>query len=159
MCVALCWNRDRRPGPVFAWSEGLRGALESTLGPVLEELENRAAHDDEEVAEQRRRAEEWQRQAEEQRERELRARIEQARAARLADEVAAWRLSRGVIDYVAALRATLDDVDEPERQRLASWCDWAETFAARSDPTQNSARVRGLDDERDRFFAQSRGWP
>jgi hypothetical protein len=74
------------------------------------------------------------------------ARIEQERATRLADEVAAWRLGRDAGHYIAALRDRLDQLDADERERIAAWCDWAEAWCRRTDPVRNPAVIRGLEE-------------
>ena len=79
------------------------------------------------------------------------ARIESARVERLKDELAAWRLAQEVREYVAVLRLQSESAAADDRERLTRWCDWAEAWSRRADPTVNIARVAGLDDERDRF--------
>lgn len=132
------------------WSEG-RSALERKLGSLFEELERRA-DEDERLAEERARREEERRRQEERRlERELRARIEKARATRLSDEIAAWRRAQQIREYVAVLRLRLDHLEESERERVSAWCEWAEEWSRRSDPTINLSRIVGLDEERDGY--------
>ena len=89
LMISLPRNYDGRQSN---WTEGPRGALEGKLGAVFTELELRAEADDR-IAGERARAEvERQRRVEEQLERERLARIEEARAKRLASEIANWRL-------------------------------------------------------------------
>jgi hypothetical protein len=128
------------------WTEGPRGPLEAKLASAFVELVRRANEDDRRDAERRAWEEERQRQAAARAERGRLARIEQARADRLAEEVAAWRLSRDVRMYIEELRERLPELEADERERVAGWCDWAEAWAARHDPTVNLAKIVGLDE-------------
>ena len=125
--------------------------METRLALLFEELERRAEEDDRLDAERARQRELWRIEEERRLERELLARIESARAQRLQDEIAAWRLAQEVREYVAVLRLQSESATDDERERLERWCDWAEAWSRRTDPTMNMARVVGLDDERDRF--------
>jgi hypothetical protein len=138
------------------WSEGRGGPLENHLAAVLEELERRAEADDKRAEEWARAEAERLRLEEERRERERLARIEQARAGRLAAEIAAWTLARQVREYIAVLRGRLPELDKDERTRVAAWCDWAEAWATRADPTLNTARIKGFDDGHDSTADRSR---
>lgn len=141
------------------WTEGPRGTLAEKLTTFFPELERRADEDDRRDEERRRWQEERQRQEQERAERELRARIEQARVGRLEEELSLHRLAAEAREYVAALRARLErdrEVEHDERERVGAWCDWVEAWCKRADPTLNLKRIRGLDDERDRFYTPPR---
>lgn len=127
------------------WTEGPRGPLEGKLASVFAELKRRADEDDRRDAERRAREEEHRRGAEDRAERERLARIEQARVERLREEVGAWRLAEGVREYVEVLRDRLPELGEEDANRVAAWCDWAEAWAKRTDPTANVATIVGLD--------------
>jgi hypothetical protein len=133
------------------WTEGPRGSLAEKLASFFPELERRADVDDRRAEERARRQEAWRRAEDERQERELRLRIERSRVARLAEEIAAWRLAAEVRAYITALRAVLSELSGEDRDRVATWCDWAERWAAREDPVLNPGRIKGLDDDRDRF--------
>lgn len=128
------------------WTEGPRGPLEGKLASVFVELERRAEEDDRRDADRRVQEEERRRAAEERAERERLAKIEQARVDRLREEVSAWRLARDTRVYIEELRERLPELDDEERERVAGWCDWAERWAERSDPTANVAKIVGLDE-------------
>lgn len=135
------------------WTEGVRGPLEAKLGSVFAALEERVIEDD-------RRAAEWARQAEIRRQEEIERaaraqaqRIEKARAERLVAEAGAWERSELVRRYLEALQAGLPELEPSERERLSTWCVWADGWAGRSDPVTSTQRIVGFDDERD-----ARGW-
>jgi len=146
LMMSLPRNYDGRQSN---WTEGPRGALEGKLGAVFTELELRAETDDR-IAEERVHAEkERQLRVEEQLERERLARIEEARAKRLASEIASWRHADEIREYVIALRKRITELPHEQQDELERWCEWAETWAERFDPIVNTARIAGLDDVRD----------
>lgn len=126
------------------WSAGPRGGLERKLPSFFAELERRADEDDRRAKEQRRRQEEWRRKEQERIERERAAQIEQARVTRLLAEVSAWRRARDVEEYVAALRSRLEGVGLEDRERISAWCDWAEEWGRRTDPSLGPSLICGL---------------
>lgn len=128
------------------WTEGPRGPLEAKLASVFAELERRADEDDRRDVERRAWEKERQCEAAARAERERLARLEQGRAERLAEEVRAWRLARDVRVYIEELRERLAELDADERERVGAWCEWAEGWAERHDPTVNVAKVVGLDE-------------
>lgn len=132
------------------WLEG-RKPLEAQLPLLFDELERRAAEDDHRAEERARQQAELQRQEEQRFERELRERIENTRVSRLSAEITSWRLAQETRAYIAALRQRLAALEPEERERIAAWCDWADSWSRRGDPTINTRRIRGVDDERDRF--------
>jgi hypothetical protein len=71
----------------------------------------------------------------------------QARVTRLLEEIAMWRRARGVDEYVAALRSRLGDLELEDRERIGAWCDWAEDWRLRTDPSLGLSLVRGLLEE------------
>jgi hypothetical protein len=146
---------SRWHGARSSWVEG-RKELAAQLPLVFAELERRADEDDRRAEERKREQAERAVREHEQYERQQRQRLEDARIARLTAEIGAWRLAQESREYISALRARLDDLDVAERARVAAWCDWVDEWNTRSDPTINVARVRGLDDERDRLFYPSR---
>jgi hypothetical protein len=129
------------------WSAGVRGGLVRKLPSFFAELERRAAEDDRRAEEQRRRQEEWRRQELERMERQRAAQIEQVRVTRLLEEVAAWRRSQDVAEYVAALRSRLGELELEDRERIGAWCEWAEDWRRRTDPSLQLSLVRGLLEE------------
>jgi hypothetical protein len=137
---------SRYDGARCNWTEGPRGNLDTKLSSFFAELERRAQGDVRRDEERARAAEERRRAEEERRERERLARIEQARVERLRDEVGAWRLAEDVREYVEVLRDRLSDLSEEDARRVAAWCDWAEAWAERADPTANVATIVGLDE-------------
>ena len=130
------------------WTEGPRGSLEGKLGAIFSELESRAQADDRIAAERTRAAEERQRRLEEEMERQRLARIEDGRAKRLTSEIDAWRQAGQVREYVGALRKRVVELLDAERDRLERWCEWAEAWLEQADPSINTARILGLDDDR-----------
>jgi hypothetical protein len=137
---------SRYDGARCNWTEGPRGALETKLSSFFAELERRAEDDVWRDAERARAAEARRRAEEERRERQRLARIEQARIARLHEEVGAWRLARDVGEYIEELRERLAELEEDESARITAWCDWAEAWSERADPTVNIANVVGLNE-------------
>jgi hypothetical protein len=136
---------SRYDGARSNWTEGPRGNLETKLVSFFAELERRAEDDVRRDEERARAAEERRRTEEDRRERERLEQIEQARVERLSEEVGAWRLAVGVHEYVEALRDRMPELDEKDRARVTAWCDWAEAWAERSDPTANVAKIVGLE--------------
>jgi hypothetical protein len=139
-----------RRGARSSFSEG-RSSLATRLALLFAELERRAEEDDRLDAERERQRELRRIEEEHRLERELLARIESARLERLKGEIAAWRLAQEVREYVAVLRLRSESAEEEDWERLTRWCEWAEAWSRRADPTVNISRVAGLDDERDRF--------
>ncbi len=138
------------------WGEGPRASLEEQLVLLFAEIERRAEEDDQRAEERLREQAERQRQQVARQEREQLERIEKARLSRLRTEIDVWRLAAEARDYVAALRVRLPELAEADRQRIAAWCDWADAWSARADPIVATDKIRGLDDERDRFFTPPR---
>jgi hypothetical protein len=136
---------QRWRGARWRWTEGPRGPLEGKLGAVLAEIERRAGEDDAR-AEEWSRCEEQRRRAEPERlEQQRRAQIEHERIERLTAERLAWQAAAATRRYVAALRVATADLPADTQARIAAWCDWAEQWAARSDPTANPDLVTGLE--------------
>jgi hypothetical protein len=135
-----------------SWTDGAR-SLDGRFDHVFEVLERRVVADDAAVIERRRRDEERRRAEEQRMERERLRRIDDARHERATAEMHAWRSASQLAEYAAALRSRLPDLASPERERIASWCDWLEERVRRSDPVQTTSLIVGLDDERD-----GRGW-
>jgi hypothetical protein len=127
------------------WTEGPRGPLEGKLASVFEVLEERAKADDIAAAERARAQQERERIANEQRELARVRQIEDTRAKRLLAEAAAWDRSTQIRSYVEALNRRLPELDPPERQRLASWCEWAADWADRGDPVLHTELIAGVD--------------
>src|SRR5437879_6160218 len=97
------------------WTEGPRGALETKLPSVFVALEEWAT-DDDQIAAQRARAEEQrQRELAARLERERLARIENNREERLLGEVLAWQRAAQVRQYLTALMARLPGLEDDER--------------------------------------------
>jgi hypothetical protein len=120
------------------WAEGPRGGLDRKLPAFFAELERRAGMKDDCRAEERRRESELRRQhALEQAERERLQRIEQARVEQLRHEVASWRFSADVREYVEALRARDDTLATEQRTAVIEWCEWALDWAQRNDPSRS----------------------
>lgn len=142
----------RYTGARSNWSGGPPGPLVKKLPSFFAELERRAGEDDERARERARAQEERLRREQERVERERQARIEAARATRLQEEIDAWRLAHEVREYIAALRLRLDEVEDEdeERARISAWCDWAERWSRRRDPTLNLVRIVGLVDREER---------
>jgi hypothetical protein len=137
-----------------SFSEGPRGAIDRRLPTLFEELAARAGRDDERVRERERMQEERVRAAQERAEREQLQRVENARAARLTEEITGWRLARDARIYVEELRHGLDALEPDDRERIRAWCEWIEGWVARADPTTNPRRIHGVDDEHDSYFVR-----
>jgi hypothetical protein len=135
------------------WFAGPRGGLEHKLPLFFAELERRADEDDLRDEQRQRNAEARRRQELERMERQRLAQIELARATRLLEEITAWRRAQDVDDYVAALRSRLEELEPEDRERISAWCDWAEDWRRRTDPTIRPALVSGLLDH------ETRAWP
>lgn len=86
--------------------------------------------------------------------------MEAARAARLSDEVTAWRAAADARDYLDALRELLPGLSGEDQERVGAWCAWIVGRIERTDPSLNVAQIRGVDDDRDRFFVHpaARTW-
>ena len=134
------------------WIDSPR-SLNGYLDRVLDALEQRAIGDDARAAEAERRRQEHERETALREENARLARIENARATRALAEAKAWRDARELNAYAEALRAVLSQLESAEAERIASWCDWIEDRARRSDPTHSTTLVRGFDDQRD-----GQGW-
>jgi len=135
------------------WTEGPRGRLEYKLASVFETLTKRASDDDRQAAEAARRTEELRREQAAYAETERRRRIERERAERLTAEADAHDQALQVRRYIAALRGRLAELPNEERDRVASWCHWAESWLEASDPAISTRLIIGFDrqrDERDR---------
>jgi hypothetical protein len=139
---------SRWSGARSNWSEGPRGGLETKLPSLFEELERRAAEDDRRAAEHARCEEQWRREWQQRLERERRARVIKDRVERLSGEIASWRLAEETLEYVAALRGGLAQLEAADRDRVSAWCDWAEAWSRETDPTLNVAGIGGLDGQR-----------
>jgi hypothetical protein len=114
---------------------------------VFEALEQRMVRDDQWAAERDRRMAELRQQQERRAEIARLDRIEDLRRRRAVDEMRAWRAAQGLIEYAAALRASLADLDPAEHERVVRWCDLIDDHARRSDPTRSTSLVLGLDDD------------
>ena len=131
------------------WTEGPRGALEAKLPSVFAALEEWAAEDDRIAAEFERAEQQRQRELEARLERERLARIEKKREERLLGEVLAWQQAAQVRQYVVALTERLLALEEKDRQLIQDWIDWARRRADGIDPTVSIAKIRGLLDPAD----------
>ena len=65
----------------------------------------------------------------------------------------ARRLAQDTREYIALVRLRLHELAEAEPDRVSAWCDWAEDWSRRNDPTLNPSHTCGIDDERDRYRA------
>lgn len=123
----------------YTYSDGARWTLESRLGHLLLNLEDRAAE-----SERRKRQEEL-REAEQRREwyaavaraRELH--IEQHRAKVLVEQAEAWTRAEEIRAFCLAARARTAGGTAPEGE--AEWLQWAEAYAARIDPLSSLLRT------------------
>jgi hypothetical protein len=120
----------------YSYSDGARWTLESRLGHLLQDLERLAAeaeHREREKelheAEQRRR---WYAAVARAREQQ----IEQHRATVLSGQIRAWRQAAEIRAFCQAARARADDA--PVSSDEADWLEWAEAYAERLDPLQDS---------------------
>jgi hypothetical protein len=132
-----------------SWAEGPRGSLEDKLPSILRTLEERANADDQAAIEHARRAEELRHEQEARDARARHMRIENARVDRLLAEIEAWRRSANIRAYITTLEQKLPDLDADENTRIAEWCDWANDWADRSDPTVHTSLIEGFNDEHD----------
>jgi hypothetical protein len=146
--LMICLPHGYRGGR-SSWSEGPRGSIERKLPGVFEALAQRASDDDVRAAELERKRREYEAEQELERERARRRRIDDARLKRAVSEAGAWRRARELAAYAAALRANLDGLDETERDRITAWCDILDDLIVRSDPTQSTALIVGVDDDHD----------
>lgn len=152
------WDRENADGRGWQqrWSDGSRAPLEAKLDSVLRALRARADADVVLANERARADEQRRREAIERQAREQRDRIEQARGERLIAEAAAWRRAAELRAYVAAMRARLDGLEPHESDRLRAWIAWAEDYVERTDPITYPELIRGLDDDRDRYWYPQR---
>ncbi|HZO36729.1 MAG TPA: hypothetical protein VFB41_07630 [Solirubrobacteraceae bacterium] len=133
-------------GGRVTWNEGPRGALETKLASIIESLAARADADDARAIEAARAAEQRRQTEAARAAHERQRRIENARLERLLAEVQAWRSAQDVRAYISALRADLDEMAYDDRRRVEPWCDWAEEWSSRVDPTSSPGLIRGLSD-------------
>jgi hypothetical protein len=126
------------------WTEGPRGGLEGKLPGFFAELERRAEEDDHRAEERQRQAELRRQHELEQIERQRLQQIEQARLEQLTKEVASWRLADDVRTYVTAIRRRAEAENPANGAEILDWCDWALSWADRSDPELNLERLAGL---------------
>jgi hypothetical protein len=135
------------------WSDGPRGPMERKLPSVLRTLERRAQANDLAAREPAIRIEELRRDAEERETRARRSRIETTRSERLLREVAAWRRSSDLRDYIEALEQRVATLEGDERTRVIGWSSWARewptgrTRAATPRSSSASTTKATLDDE------------
>ena len=146
LCLLL---PNGRRGGRASWSDGSRGPVERKLASVLRTLAARSSADEQMSIERARRNEELRRDLQAREERARRARIEDARVERLLAEVRAWRRSADIRGYIAALEQQLLTLEGDERAVIADWTTWARDWAARSDPVRRTSMIVGIDDERD----------
>jgi hypothetical protein len=118
-----------------SWSDSAKSLLDDKLPQITREMEIRS-----ELADRERLAEE-----ERNRQRELEQRrrtdrataklIESNRIDMLNAQVTAWRQARLLDDYLAAMAARIEHLDDPAAVAAGSeWLAWAKAYAARSDP-------------------------
>jgi hypothetical protein len=130
-----------------SWTDGPSGLIESKLMPVLKALEERADASERHAKEAALSDEKRRREQAEKEAGSRRIELENARAERLLAEAKAWYRSEDVRSYIAALERRLPDLDGEEHARLAKWCSWAKDWVDRSNPTQNTSLIAGLEIE------------
>ncbi|WP_282700257.1 hypothetical protein [Streptomyces sp. CC219B] len=118
----------------YSCSDGARWTLESRLGLLLQDLEDRAAEAarrdrDQELLETERRRR-WYAAVKQARERQ----IEQHRAEFLSAQVGAWQRVAEIRAFCQAARARTESTLAPAEE--TSWLEWAEAYAAQLDPLQ-----------------------
>lgn len=152
------WFPDGYGGGRAKWTEGDRGPLEHKLESVLRTLERRAQQDDAAAIEHARRHEGWQGEQGAREEQQRQQRIEHARSQRLPAETGARRRASETRAYLAALEKKLLSLAEEEPGRIAAWIAWANRWAKRADPAENTQLIVGFDDRQDQFASLANPW-
>ncbi|WP_247196944.1 hypothetical protein [Streptomyces sp. GESEQ-35] len=125
----------------FSYSDGARWTLESRLGRLLQKLEHLAAE-----AERQQREREKELREAEQRHRWYAAiaqareqQVERHRAKVLTEQVRAWQQALEIRSFCHAARARVGDAPIPADE--VEWLEWAEGYAARTDPLCSTLRT------------------
>jgi hypothetical protein len=129
LSISLLASGYRREGRAVAWSDRKSWKLEDKLGELLQELELRAVEDDKREAEEKRQAEDRQRQWELAIEGAKQRFHEVQRANVLRAQVAARAEAKVMADYLAELEQS-----HGESPESAAWIEWVRGFIARVDP-------------------------
>jgi hypothetical protein len=114
-----CDGYGRRGGRVASWADRRSWTLEDKLPELLQELEIRAAEDDQAELERQREAEERQRQWEMAAERAKERFLEHHRAQILREQIVAWQQARIIRDYLSDLEERHGSSPES-----AEWIAW-----------------------------------
>jgi hypothetical protein len=127
------------------WSDSTRIQVEGKLGEVVQEVEHRAAAEDQAREQRRRQQEEWLA-AEEQKEAEVRrqwtAAMQEARDRAIEDHrgrtfggaLSAWTTAVEIRHFCAAMEQVA--AENPERAaEVGHWVRWGHTLASQMDPT------------------------
>jgi hypothetical protein len=132
LTISLVASGYRREGRAASWSDRKSWTLEDKLPELLQELELRAVEDDEREAEEKRQAEERQRQWELAIERARQRFIEAYRAKVLRAQIAARQEAQVMSAYLAELEAAHGASAES-----AEWIEWVREYIRRLDPLQS----------------------
>ena len=136
----------------------IASAVATKLESVLGTLQRRAQQDDTAAIEHARRHEEWRRERDGRQEQQRRQRIEHARSQRLLAQTMAWRRVAETRGYLQALEQKPPLLLEAERGRVAAWIEWANGWAKRADPVENTQLIVGFDDRQDQFASLPSPW-
>jgi hypothetical protein len=129
LSISLLASGHSREGRAATWSDRKSWTLDDKLPDLLQELELRAVEDDHHAAEEKRKAEERQRQWELQMERARQRFLEAHRAKVLRAQIAARQEAQVMSAYLAELEAAHGASSES-----AEWIDWIRDFITRLDP-------------------------
>lgn len=137
-----------------SWSDGKSANLENVLAQILQELELRAAFEEERRQAQQRRNEE--------RRRTWQAQVEQAtqdlqehhRAEVLLDQARRWEQTSLLRRYIAELTDLVDQLDEGEAcAKAQAWVSWCTSYVASVDPLRQPIQGPGPVDPRPELLA------
>jgi hypothetical protein len=132
LTISLVASGYRREGRAASWSDRKSWTLEDKLPELLQELELRAVEDDEREAEEKRQAEERQRQWELAMERARDRFIEAHRAKVLRAQIAARQEAQMMSAYLVELQAAHSDTVES-----TEWIEWVRDYITHVDPLQS----------------------
>jgi hypothetical protein len=111
------------------WRDTRRGSLEKYLGEILQEVELRAEAAErgrlEAEERERRHRLEWERV----KKRATEAYTQSAFAAALTDQLGAFNRHRAIVEFVAAARDRLRELDPQARDPACAWLEWCERHA------------------------------
>lgn len=133
---------SRWDGRQHSWSDGKRGPIDRKLPAILDEIEWRHTQARERRLEAQRAGEEREQRRLEAVERAKALLRESHRAEVLAKQVADWRHTNQLRQYVEAMAEVVEQLDDADERRVAlEWVEWAREHAGAIDPLALALRM------------------